>query len=100
MALNGNDNRLATEGRPETERIDEVGILGRQNSRGLSGSERRHVESRAEIAADAVQDRDAQFVIVVELIIGFAQSDQDWRIDAVLRLRPIYPDQHDRTASF
>ena len=40
----------------------------------------------AEIGADAMQHRNTQRVIVLELVIGFAQPDQDRRIETVLCL--------------
>ena len=48
-----------------------------------AGSQRRDAAG-AEVAAFSVEHRDAQLVVVVELVEGFAEADDDRRVDAVL----------------
>lgn len=99
-ALNGDDDRLRTRRRPESECIDKVRVFRWQYPRRASGDESRHIEAQREIGADAVQHRDAQPVIVLELIIGLPEPDQDRSVEAVQRLRPIDPDQQYGAAPF
>jgi hypothetical protein len=60
--------------------------------------ERGRIDSHGKIGTDAMQDGDAQAIVVLELIQGFADTDDDRGIDQVSRLWPIHSDQQHRAA--
>jgi hypothetical protein len=86
------------ERRPEAKRVDEIRVVRRQHAGFQTRQERRQVDASAEIRPNAVQDRSAQPVVMVELIIGLADPDDDRRIEAILGLRPVDADQQEAAA--
>jgi hypothetical protein len=94
-ALSSDDVGLRSKGRSRVERAHDIWILRRVRAGRDRGGVCRDVESPAKIGAEAMQHRDAQRVILLELVIGLAEPDQHRRIEPVTDLGPVEADQQD-----
>src|SRR6516165_2319150 len=74
-AMHGDHHRLRSIRGAQTDRVDVIWILWRELPRGLRCSEGPAVDPEGKVATNAVEHGRAQIVIMVEPVIGLAQSD-------------------------